>query len=292
MKSHATRKPDHGPSERAAYVYMPPADGNSLASWPIAVAAQMHAISASATDSGSACRESGTEMKIEYATAAAGAMCVIDWNSTCQSPIECSRRWSKRRGSPAVAASMGSSFVGSVLPRSSRTARGWCNRGEATMALPGGVPERPKGTGCKPVGSAYGGSNPPAPTRFAAAPWARSLALLATRFPLCAPRWVDASRERTMRAKIVRTFRGMTVRVFWYISKTKVDNYAGADRHWTERLGGHVRVGLPLVEVGVEATGPPDRGLVEKLEHIERRAKHDDGVLSVVEIGAEPPVLF
>jgi hypothetical protein len=25
------------------------------------------------------------------------------------------------------------------------------------------VPERPKGTGCKPVGSAYGGSNPPAP---------------------------------------------------------------------------------------------------------------------------------
>src|SRR6478672_3650938 len=113
-----------------------------------------------------------------------------------------------------------------------------------------------------------------------------------TRFPPCAPRWVDASRERTMRAKIVRTFRGMTVRVFWYISKTKVDNYAGADRHWTDRLGGHVRVGLPLVEVGVEATGPPDRGLVEKLEHIERRAKHDDGVLSVVEIGAEPPVLF
>ena len=30
-------------------------------------------------------------------------------------------------------------------------------------APPGGVPERPKGTGCKPVGSAYGGSNPPAP---------------------------------------------------------------------------------------------------------------------------------
>ena len=33
---------------------------------------------------------------------------------------------------------------------------------------PGGVPERPKGTGCKPVGSAYGGSNPPAPTVFPA----------------------------------------------------------------------------------------------------------------------------
>ena len=37
---------------------------------------------------------------------------------------------------------------------------------EATMRpAPGGVPERPKGTGCKPVGSAYGGSNPPAPIR-------------------------------------------------------------------------------------------------------------------------------
>ncbi len=32
------------------------------------------------------------------------------------------------------------------------------------MRDPGGVPERPKGTGCKPVGSAFGGSNPPAPT--------------------------------------------------------------------------------------------------------------------------------
>ena len=46
----------------------------------------MHAISASPTDSGSACCASGTEMKIEYATAAAGAMCVIDWNSTCGRP--------------------------------------------------------------------------------------------------------------------------------------------------------------------------------------------------------------
>src|SRR5579862_1270564 len=38
----------------------------------------------------------------------------------------------------------------------------------ATIASPGGVPERPKGTGCKPVGSAYGGSNPPAPIRWRA----------------------------------------------------------------------------------------------------------------------------
>ena len=29
------------------------------------------------------------------------------------------------------------------------------------------MPERPKGTGCKPVGSAYGGSNPPAPITVA-----------------------------------------------------------------------------------------------------------------------------
>src|SRR5207302_2219114 len=100
MKSQATRNPAHGPSDFAAYVYMPPADGNSFASCPIAVAAQMHAMSASPTDSGSACCACGTEMKIEYATAAAGAMCVIDWNSTCGSPIECSRRCSKR-ASPA-----------------------------------------------------------------------------------------------------------------------------------------------------------------------------------------------
>ena len=84
----------------------------------------------------------------------------------------------------------------------------------------------------------------------------------------------------------------MGVRVFWYISKTKVDTYAGNQRHWTDRLGGHVRIGVPLVEVGVEAKGPPDRGLVSKLETIERRAKRDDGVLSVAEIGSEPPVLF
>src|SRR5881227_2625442 len=100
MKSHATRNPAHGPRDFAAYVYIPPADGNSFASCPIAVAAQMHAISASPTDSGSACCACGTEMKIEYATAAAGAMCVIDWKSTCGSPIECSRRWSKRLAPP------------------------------------------------------------------------------------------------------------------------------------------------------------------------------------------------
>ena len=32
--------------------------------------------------------------------------------------------------------------------------------------LAGGVPERPKGTDCKSVGSAFGGSNPPPSTIF------------------------------------------------------------------------------------------------------------------------------
>ncbi len=62
MNSHATRKPAVGPSERAAYVYMPPADGNCFASCPIAVAAQMQATRASNTESGSAWRASGTEI--------------------------------------------------------------------------------------------------------------------------------------------------------------------------------------------------------------------------------------
>ena len=36
--------------------------------------------------------------------------------------------------------------------------------GEWFSGVRGGVPERPKGAGCKPAGLAYGGSNPPAPT--------------------------------------------------------------------------------------------------------------------------------
>ena len=35
--------------------------------------------------------------------------------------------------------------------------------GERFSGVRGGVPERPKGAGCKPAGLAYGGSNPPAP---------------------------------------------------------------------------------------------------------------------------------
>src|SRR5262249_57501246 len=72
----------------------------------------------------------------------------------------------------------------SVLPvaRSSRNQRRWRNRGEATIAAPGGVPEWPKGTGCKPVGSAYGGSNPPAPIASRPRLWRGSLAS-----PACPP---------------------------------------------------------------------------------------------------------
>jgi hypothetical protein len=36
------------------------------------------------------------------------------------------------------------------------------------MARPAGIPEWPKGAGCKPAGSAFGGSNPPPCTRFSA----------------------------------------------------------------------------------------------------------------------------
>ena len=38
-----------------------------------------------------------------------------------------------------------------------------CEKLAATLSRPGGVPERPKGAVCKTAGSAYGGSNPPAP---------------------------------------------------------------------------------------------------------------------------------
>src|SRR5437763_13000874 len=53
-------------------------------------------------------------MQIEYATAAAGAMCVIDWNRTCGSPIECVRKRSKERDRTAPAS------IGSFVPL-----RGW-----------------------------------------------------------------------------------------------------------------------------------------------------------------------
>src|SRR4051794_3968155 len=105
-------------------------------------------------------------MKIEYATAAAGAMCVMDWNRTCGSPIECSRRWSKRLGAAVVEPSIDTSRVASGFGAgSSRRSGLFRNCSPATLFARGGVPEWPKGTGCKPVGSAYRGSNPLSPTR-------------------------------------------------------------------------------------------------------------------------------
>jgi len=84
------------------------------------------------------------------------------------------------------------------------------------------------------------------------------------------------------------------MRVFWYVSKTKVENYyTGDERRWTDRVGAHVRFVLPLFEVEADATGQPDeRGLTEKLERLERRAERDDAVLPVAEIGSEPPIMF
>src|SRR6266545_5587514 len=77
-----------------------------LASCPIEFATRTHAIIARRTASGSAWPANPTETRIENATAAAGAMCVIDWKRTSGSPIECSRRRSKCWGGGAERASM------------------------------------------------------------------------------------------------------------------------------------------------------------------------------------------
>src|SRR5947199_5518005 len=69
----------------------------------------------------------------------------------------------------------------------------------------GGVPERPKGTGCKPVGSAYGGSNPPAPITIT-----HSLTSLQLRRWRCAvPPAV--SRRRLVRVSSLRRARRSTI---------------------------------------------------------------------------------
>src|SRR5215217_5495022 len=65
-----------------------------FASWPIELATSAQAMRAKRTASGSAWPAQKTDASIENATAAAGAMCVTDWKSTCGRPIEPSRRWS------------------------------------------------------------------------------------------------------------------------------------------------------------------------------------------------------
>src|SRR5256885_1592696 len=54
MNSQATRKPAHGPSVRAVYVYIPPADGKRFAGCPIPVAVEDDEIRVAARDEGAA----------------------------------------------------------------------------------------------------------------------------------------------------------------------------------------------------------------------------------------------
>src|SRR5215218_8658842 len=51
---------------------------------------------ANMTESGKTGPAKPNPTRSEKATAAAGAMCVIDWNNTCANPMECSRKWSNR----------------------------------------------------------------------------------------------------------------------------------------------------------------------------------------------------
>src|SRR5215212_9714231 len=46
------------------------------------------------TESGKTGPAKPNPTRSEKATAAAGAICVIDWNNTCAKPMESSRRWS------------------------------------------------------------------------------------------------------------------------------------------------------------------------------------------------------
>src|SRR5215208_1165880 len=93
-KAHPTRNPIFGPKARLVYVYSPPAEGICLASWPTEFAMGSATTRAKSTESGKTGPAKLNPTKSEKATAAAGAMCVIDWNSTCAKPMECSCRWS------------------------------------------------------------------------------------------------------------------------------------------------------------------------------------------------------
>ena len=55
-------------------------------------------------------------------------------------------------------------LVGGSIPLGGST--GFSLHGSGERLLAGGVPEWPKGTGCKPVGVAYEGSNPSPSTIF------------------------------------------------------------------------------------------------------------------------------
>jgi hypothetical protein len=65
-----------------------------LASCPTELAMRSATARAKMTESGKTGPAKPNPTRSEKATAAAGAMCVIDWNNTCAKPMECSRRWS------------------------------------------------------------------------------------------------------------------------------------------------------------------------------------------------------
>ena len=66
---------------------MPPADGRCFASSAIEKAVKSTAIIANTTASGVMAPANAVAAPIDSAVATAGAMCVIDWNSTSGRPI-------------------------------------------------------------------------------------------------------------------------------------------------------------------------------------------------------------
>ncbi len=85
--AHASSQPAYEPRPRPTYVYMPPADGRWRASSPIENAVNRTAISANTTARGVSPSAYVVANPIDRATATAGAMNVIDWNSTSVRPI-------------------------------------------------------------------------------------------------------------------------------------------------------------------------------------------------------------
>src|SRR5579872_1447176 len=137
----ATRNPAAGCSPRAEYVASEPADGSSLASIAMQAAVSRHAISARATESGSAPPAYAAPVGIDAAIAAPGAMSVIDWNSTSRSPMA-SRRSPPRR--VAVVELVVSSMLAMTImltrtfcPEQTRKPSAFCPL-RADRALPGG----------------------------------------------------------------------------------------------------------------------------------------------------------
>ena len=86
-KLQATSQPKNEPSPRPTYVYMPPADGRCRASSAIENAVNRTAIIAKSTASGVMPPANDVAAPIESAVATAGAMWVMDWNSTSGNPM-------------------------------------------------------------------------------------------------------------------------------------------------------------------------------------------------------------